>query len=190
MLIASGRGCGISGGSAGGLYHRVIDSGRGWQYPLDLSGRSTRYRLVPQPLVDGWHGQGIDLGWRSAPAVGGSGATGDVLDGDEALGQVEVVEDAIVADASAPAEAGAFETNDVAGVRVIRHFAERREDARAALRRQSVKLFSRGLCDDEVPGHGGAGRGLRTRRGRPRGGRARGREVRRVSLPPRESVPQ
>src|SRR6266851_1697247 len=110
--------------------------------------------------------------------------------GDEALGRVEVVEDAIVAEASAPAEAGAFETNDVAGVRVIRHFAERREYARAALRRQSVKLFSRGLGDDEVPGHGGAGRGLRTRRGRPRGGRARGREVRRVSLPPRESVPQ
>src|SRR6266851_7517275 len=79
--------------------------------------------------------------WGSAPAVGGRGATGDVLNGDEALGRVEVVEDAIVADASAPAEAGAFETNDVAGVRVIRHFAERREYARAALRRQSVKLF-------------------------------------------------
>jgi hypothetical protein len=36
MLVASGRGCGIPVGSAGGLYHRVIDSGRGWQYPLDL----------------------------------------------------------------------------------------------------------------------------------------------------------
>ena len=36
MLVASGRGCGIPRESAGGLYHRVIDSGRGWQYPLDL----------------------------------------------------------------------------------------------------------------------------------------------------------
>ncbi len=35
-----------------GLHHRVIDSGRGWLYPLDLSGRSTCYRFVPQPLVD------------------------------------------------------------------------------------------------------------------------------------------
>src|SRR5260370_18754428 len=141
--------------------------------------------MLHEGAAQGCRGRG-----GSAPAVGGRGATGDVLNGDEALGRVEVVEDAIVADASAPAEAGAFETNDVASVRVIRHFAERREDARAALRRQSVKLFSRGLCDDEVPGHGGAGRGLRTRRGRPRGGRARGREVRRESVPPRESGPQ
>ncbi len=66
----------------------------------------------------------------SAPAVGGSGATGDVLDGDETLGRVEVVENAIVADSSTPAEAGAFETNDVAGVRVIRHSAQHGGGAR------------------------------------------------------------
>src|SRR5260370_8796524 len=57
MLVASGRGCGcgISGGSAGGLYHRVIDSGRGRQYPLDLMRYADDFIISGssrEPLVD------------------------------------------------------------------------------------------------------------------------------------------
>src|SRR5712692_8416607 len=55
MLVASGRGCSISGGSAGGLYHRVIDSGRGWQYTLDLMCYADDFIISGssrEPLVD------------------------------------------------------------------------------------------------------------------------------------------
>ncbi len=55
MLVASGRGCGIPGGSAGGLYHRVIDSGRGRQYPLDLMRYADDFIISGssrEPLVD------------------------------------------------------------------------------------------------------------------------------------------
>src|SRR5712692_4171798 len=55
MLATSGRDCGIPRESAGGLYHRVIDSGRGWQYTLDLMRYADDFIISGsslEPLVD------------------------------------------------------------------------------------------------------------------------------------------
>ena len=66
---------------------------------------------------------------------------------------VEIVDDAVIADTAAPRCSLSFEAFDVAAEGILLHCEQGVLNACLIFCRQSLKLFLRGAGDVEVPGH-------------------------------------
>ena len=66
---------------------------------------------------------------------------------------LEIVEDAVIADTATPRRSLSFEALDVAAEGILLHRKKSVFNARLVFWRQFLKLFLRGAGDVEIPGH-------------------------------------
>ena len=66
---------------------------------------------------------------------------------------VEIVDDAVIADTTTPRRSLSFEALDVAAEGILLHRKKSVLNARLVSWRQFLKLFLRGAGDVEIPGH-------------------------------------
>ena len=66
---------------------------------------------------------------------------------------VEIVDDAVIADPTAPRRSLSFEALNVAAEGILLHRKQSVPNARLVFCRQFLKLFLRGAGDVQVPGH-------------------------------------
>ena len=85
--------------------------------------------------------------------VRGRGSTQNSGHNNPMFFEVEIVDDAVIADTTAPRRNLSFEALDVAAEGILLHRKQGVPNARLVFCRQFLKLFLRGAGDVEVPGH-------------------------------------